>query len=104
MVIPDPSYDVQNYAAQGGSSWVIGATGTLDIATGGKITAGGTQAATTPVITDSTGGTPATTFAAITAGAGYAQADMVAVKNALAQVALVLNGIGTALKGVGLTA
>jgi len=42
-------------------------------------------------ITDSTGGTASTTFAAITAGATYAQADMVAVKNALSQIALSLN-------------
>lgn len=44
-----------------------------------------------PAITDSTGGTASTTFAAITAGASYAQADMVAVKNALAQIAKIFN-------------
>lgn len=49
-----------------------------------------------PAITDSTGGTPSTTFAAITAGAGYAQADMVAVKNALSQIALDLNALHAA--------
>jgi len=37
-------------------------------------------------LVDSTGGTPSTTFAAITAGASYAQADMVAAKNALSEV------------------
>lgn len=54
----------------------------LDVLVGGP---------TLPPITDSTGGTAATTFAAITAGASYAQADMVAVKNALAEIALILN-------------
>lgn len=43
------------------------------------------------VILDSTGGTPATTFAAIAAGGAYAQADLVAIKNALSQIALNLN-------------
>lgn len=38
-------------------------------------------------LTDSTGGTVSTTLAAITAGASYAQADMVAVKNAIASLA-----------------
>jgi hypothetical protein len=44
-----------------------------------------------PAITDSTGGTPSATFAAIAAGGAYAQADMVAVKNALSEIALILN-------------
>lgn len=47
-------------------------------------------------ITDSTGGTKSLTFAAITAGAGYAQADMVAVKNAISQIAATLNAMRTA--------
>lgn len=37
-------------------------------------------------LTDSTGGTPGATLAAITAGAAYAQADMTAVKNAIASL------------------
>ena len=48
-------------------------------------------------ITDSTGGTASTTFAAITAASTYAQADMVAVPNALSQIAVNLNAIKTAL-------
>jgi hypothetical protein len=58
--------------------------------TGGTTTTPGTFAVVTlpPTLTDSTGGTANTTFAAITAGSSYAQADMVAVKNALAQVVL----------------
>lgn len=50
-----------------------------------------------PTITDSTGGTASATFAAITAPAANATtsltADMTAVKNALAQVALQLNAM-----------
>lgn len=44
-------------------------------------------------ITDSTGGTASTTVAAITAGASYAQADMVAVKNGLASIIAQLNAV-----------
>jgi hypothetical protein len=38
-------------------------------------------------LTDSTGGTASNTLAAITAGASYAQADITAIKNALASLA-----------------
>jgi hypothetical protein len=41
---------------------------------------------TTVTLTDSTGGTVSTTLAAITAGSSYAQADMVAAKNAIASI------------------
>jgi hypothetical protein len=46
-------------------------------------------------LTDSTGGTPSTTLAAITAGASYAQADLVAIKNALASIAAELGLVRT---------
>lgn len=59
--------------------------------------AGAAQAA----LTDSTGGTASTTLAAITAGAAYAQADMVAVKNALASLANQTNAIRAALVALG---
>ena len=42
-------------------------------------------------LTDSTGGAASTTFAAIAAGGAYAQADIVAIKNALSQIVLSLN-------------
>lgn len=43
--------------------------------------------------TDNTGGTPSSTLAAITAGGTYAQADLVAIKNALASISATLNTI-----------
>lgn len=43
--------------------------------------------------TDNSGGTVSSTIAAIAAGASYAQADMVAVKNALASIVAQLNKI-----------
>lgn len=49
-------------------------------------------------LTDSTGGTASSTLAAITAGSSYAQADMVAVKNALASIAAQLSDIIDVLK------
>lgn len=52
-------------------------------------------------LTDSTGGTASNTLAAITAGGSYAQADMTAVKNALASLAAKLALIQTALRNQG---
>lgn len=42
-------------------------------------------------ITDNTGGTASSTAAAITAGASYAQADIVAIKNILASILATMN-------------
>ncbi len=53
-------------------------------------------------LTDSTGGTAATTFAAITAGTTYAQADIVAIKNALSQVVVSFNELRTVLVNKGI--
>lgn len=59
-----------------------GSTVALPIASANQANVTQTQTA----LTDSTGGTPSTTLAAIAAGAGYTQADMVAVKNAIASL------------------
>lgn len=59
-------------------------------------TADKTMAArTAATLTNNTGGTVSTTLAAITAGAAYTQADMTAVKNALASLADQVNKIRT---------
>ncbi len=47
--------------------------------------------------TDNSGGTVSHTLAAVTAGGSYAQADIVALKNAVASLAAQLNAIKTAL-------
>lgn len=52
-------------------------------------------AQTQDTLTNSTGGTVSTTLAAIAAGAAYTQADMAAVKNALASLASQLAKIKT---------
>jgi hypothetical protein len=52
-------------------------------------------AQTQDAVTDSTGGTASTTLAAITAGAAYAQADLTAIKNAIASLASQLAKIRT---------
>lgn len=87
--------------------WVIHQTGLLPIS--------GSNAASTTVagivkqitqqalLTDSTGGTASTTFAAIAAGASYAQGDIVAIKNALAQIALQFNNLRTAMHNAGIS-
>lgn len=62
------------------------------------------QAARVGQLTDSTGGTVSTTLAAIAAGAAYSQADMVAVKNAIASLASVHNAGELANHNLGVTA
>jgi hypothetical protein len=69
------SYNVKNYTEQGAEVTVIG--GELKIASGGKITADGTQAETIADITDSATG---------------------------AQIATAVNAIIAALKGAGIIA
>lgn len=51
---------------------------------------GSTGSAVT-ALTDSSGGTASDTLAAITAGATYAQADIVAIQNAIASLAAKIN-------------
>lgn len=53
-------------------------------------------------LTDNTGGVVSEIAAAIAAGGAYAQADMVAVKNALASIITKQTAIINALKGAGL--
>lgn len=52
-------------------------------------------------LTDSTGGTASNTLAAITAGGSYAQADLTAIKNAIASLAAKIALIQTQLKNAG---
>jgi predicted transcriptional regulator len=93
------SYSAANYDQQGGAVRVQG--GQLRVVSGGKITADGTQAADFGALTDNTGGTPSTTLAAITAGASYAQADLTAIKNALASMAADINALRACVRGIG---
>ena len=51
-------------------------------------------------VTDSTGGSASTTLAAITAGAAYDQADIVAIKDAIASIAAQLAKIKTDVANV----
>lgn len=62
------------------------------------------QHADIPNMVDNTGGTISSTCAAITAGALYAQADMVAVKNCLASLLAKINLLEAAIEEIGITA
>jgi hypothetical protein len=53
-------------------------------------------------LTDNTGSTPSATLAAIAAGAGYTQADMVAVKNAIGGIAVLVNRLRLDLVNLGI--
>ena len=99
----DASYDSQIQLLQGNLILAVGATGVIDVAAGGMFTYNGVQQGPTAPITDDTGGTPSTTFAAITAGAGYAQADMVAVKNALSSIAAQFNALLLVIQNLGMS-
>ena len=88
-----------------GQQLKIDSGATIGIVSGGALKPdGGSQAADPGAITDSTSGAASATFAAITAGATYAQADIVAIKNALAETAAKLNALRAALQGVGILA
>src|SRR4051812_19047826 len=106
MVVPDTSYSPANYEAQGGSSWVVGATGTLDFAAGAKQTNAGTQAAAIVDLTDSTCGTltaGGTLTAFAVSGAGTVTAAQVAIlNNNFACIQGVLVAVKAAIKGVGI--
>jgi len=70
----------------------------MDVKNPQAMTSGADQVA----ITDSTGGTKNDTFAAITAGVAYAQADLTAIKNALATIAAKYNNLRTTLVANGM--
>lgn len=64
----------------------------------------GSQVSAITALTDNSGGTASNTIAAITAGASYAQADIVALKNAVASLSAKVNALNTALQNAGVTA
>ena len=76
--------------------------GGLKICTAGVPPTWSIASASKVAITDSTGGSVSNTAASITAGASYAQADMVAVKNALASILDRLNDVRAAVAQFGL--
>lgn len=105
--------NVVNYEQQGGNVWVVG--GELRIASGGKITANGTQASAITALTDSTTGTANNTLQALPdpsdtpATADALRDDLVAnlipaLRNNYADLAAKVNAILVALQGAGITA
>ena len=99
----DPTVQTKNYEVQGGAKWVVSGELSIVVSAGAKITADGTQAGAINATVDNSGGVASDTIAAIAAGAGYTQADMVAVKNALASLSGKQNALIAALHGVGIT-
>ncbi len=85
-----------------GSSVTVGRSASAQLGFFGVAPVSQPTSANQAALTDSTGGTPSTTLAAITAGASYAQADMTAVKNALASQARLLNELRNQLVALGL--
>lgn len=87
----------------GSASMVLGST-SLAFYGGAPVA----QPAAVAQLTDNTGGAPSAALAAIAAGAAYTQADMQAVRDALASLAANVNALSAALSaaggGVGITA
>lgn len=91
----DTTVQTKNYEVQGGDKWVV--SGELDIESGGKITAAGTQAVHAAALTDNSSGTSGgDTIAAVT--------DVATAADAIATLAAKLNAIIAAVEGVGITA
>ena len=97
------TYSVSNISGQAfginNLSFAVGETKTINYITSRMVAAqtAGYLSITPSVnnlpdtVTDSSGGAASLTFAAITAGGAYAQADLVALKNAVASIAAQLN-------------
>jgi len=85
------SYQPKTYRKQGGNVLVIESGGEIEVKTGGKVTAAGTQAAAIVSLTDSTTGTAGNTVDDTTTS----------VKDDIASLAAKINGILAALRGVG---
>lgn len=84
-------------------TWPAGATIRCGFPRPNQAVIRGGQGAAITALTDSTGGTPSTTLAAITAGASYAQADLVAIKNAIASLAATQATMISEMKTAGVT-
>jgi len=98
----DTSYNSLVYHEQGGASLVVSSGGSINIESGGTITAAGTQASAIVSLTDSTGGTANDTMVAIGAtNSGDVSAN---INNNFADLAAKVNAILAALRGAGIIA
>lgn len=100
------SYSASNYQAQGGSVWVV--AGSLEVAAGGTITAGGTQAAALTAqfttITHTAPGTPdyaiqnltnSSAYGFVTADEGNSVLKVIAnLQTRVAEIEAALEGVG----------
>lgn len=89
-----------NYSVQGGLTWVIG--GNLNVVTGGKMLAEGTQAANIPSITDNTSGSASSTLSVVGATNGGDVSG--AINNGFATISAKLNALLLACKNLGIHA
>ncbi|WP_431861385.1 hypothetical protein [Azospirillum sp.] len=98
----DGTYQTKVYDKLGGDQMVVASGGSINIETGGKILANGTQASAIVSLTDSTGGTANDTLAAVGATNG---GDVSGVINSnFADLGAKVNAILAALRGAGIVA
>ncbi len=95
----DATYESKVYRKQGGAELVVASGGEINIESGGKITADGTQASAVADLTDNSSGTADGTIAAVS-GSG---ADAT-INNNFADLADKVNNILAALRGAGIIA
>lgn len=93
------SYNTKVYREQGGDIEVIDSGGSINVKTGGKITANGTQAAAINNLTDSTTGTANDTVTDVSGA--FVQATL---NNNFADLTAKINLILAALRGAGIIA
>lgn len=97
--MPDATYQPKVYKQQPGDTLVVASGGAINVETGGKILANGTQASAITALTDSTTGTADNTVADV--GASFSQATL---NNNFADLIAKINAINTAIKNAGITA
>lgn len=92
-------YTTKVHIDQGAATLTVESGGVIDLKTGAKLLANGTQASAIVNLTDSTTGTANDTLADV--GAAFSQATL---NNNFADIAAKVNGILAALRGVGIIA
>lgn len=93
------SYNAKVHAEQGGDRLTVDNGGSINVLTGGKILANGTQASAITNLTDSTTGTANDTLTDV--GVAFAQATL---NNNFADLAAKVNAILTAIRNAGIIA
>ncbi len=100
----DATVQPKVYHKQGGDVLVVASGGEINVESGGKLTAAGTQASAIASLTDSTGGTANDTLVDLASGGTWAAGVETKVEDNFADLAAKINAILAALRGAGIIA